>query len=54
VIISGDALTVFAPTNDAFARLPSSVVSKLTHDKNLLTGETDFKKINIKLIHEFL
>lgn len=35
--LKGDALTVFAPTNDAFARLPSSIVSRLTHDKNLLT-----------------
>ncbi|XP_060597006.1 protein sll1483-like [Ruditapes philippinarum] len=40
--LKGDALTVFAPTNDAFARLPSSVVSKLTHDKNLLTEVLEY------------
>jgi len=35
--LKGDHLTVFAPTNDAFARLPRSVVSKITGDNNLLT-----------------
>jgi len=36
-VLKGDALTVFAPTNAAFAKLPASVVSKITADKNLLT-----------------
>ncbi|KAL4224473.1 hypothetical protein ACF0H5_015174 [Mactra antiquata] len=35
--LKGDALTVFAPSNAAFSRLPSSVANKLAHDKNLLT-----------------
>ncbi|XP_052809544.1 transforming growth factor-beta-induced protein ig-h3-like [Mya arenaria] len=35
--LKGDALTVFAPTNAAFARLPSSVVNKITSNTGLLT-----------------
>ncbi|XP_061185107.1 periostin-like [Saccostrea echinata] len=29
--------TIFAPTDDAFAKVPSDVMSKLSHDKDLLT-----------------
>ncbi|KAL4227844.1 hypothetical protein ACF0H5_013282 [Mactra antiquata] len=36
-VLRGDALTLFAPTNDAFARLPSSTVDRLTKDTALLT-----------------
>ena len=31
-----ESITVFAPTNDAFARLPQAVVSQITSDPNLL------------------
>jgi len=36
-VLKGDALTVFAPTNDAFSRLPQSLQHRITTDKNLLT-----------------
>ncbi|KAL4222381.1 hypothetical protein ACF0H5_018420 [Mactra antiquata] len=35
--LKGDALTVFAPTNAAFSRLPSHITNRLAHDKALLT-----------------
>ena len=31
-----ESITVFAPTNDAFARLPQTVVNQITSDPNLL------------------
>jgi len=36
-VLKGDALTLFAPTNDAFAKLPAATVSRLTSDTQLLT-----------------
>ncbi|XP_060596968.1 uncharacterized protein SYNPCC7002_A0175-like [Ruditapes philippinarum] len=40
--LKGDALNVFAQINDALARLPSSDISKLTNDKNLLTEVLEY------------
>lgn len=44
----GNNLTVFAPTNAAFAKLSASTLQKLENDPNMLRGTTQsqyyFKK----------
>ena len=40
IIIPGDGLTLFAPTNSAFAKLSSSVTNRLTRDSKLLIGKS--------------
>ena len=37
LFMSTGPFTVFAPTNAAFAKVPSDVMTKLSHDKDLLT-----------------
>lgn len=38
-LIDTDPLTVFAPTDDAFARVPTDVLQGLIENKTALTGK---------------
>lgn len=50
----GNNLTVFAPTNAAFAKLSASTLQKLENDPNMLRGTTQSQYYFKKLLNYYL